>query len=116
MHNVRFDGKKLKALRESRSWDQHRLAETARTLGTGITQSQISRYENGQQPGGHNAMAIAKALGVPVDELYDSEADEESRAVGDLAQRDLLLALHAALGAALGASRVSERASSEAAA
>ena len=81
MHTVRFDGRKLKALRGSRSWDQHKLADAARTHGVGITQSQVSRYENGQEPGGRNALALAKALDVKVEELYSDDEDEDEAAV-----------------------------------
>lgn len=77
---MRFNGGKLKALRDSRKWDQHRLAEAARAHGTGITQSQISRYENGQEPSGRNAMALAAALGVTVEELYGADAEDEEAA------------------------------------
>lgn len=85
MHNVRFAGEKLKALRGSRKWDQHKLAEAARSHGVGINQSQISRYENGQEPSGRNALALAAALGVDVRELYgDDPEEEESQTVGDL--------------------------------
>lgn len=78
MHIVRFDGVKLRELRRGRKWDQHRLAEEARKRATGITQSQISRYENGQEPSGRNAVALASALGVTVESLYASgDADDE---------------------------------------
>lgn len=83
---VRFDGTKLKTLRDARTWDQHRLAEAARAHGVGVTQSQISRYENGQQPSGRNAMAIAAALGVEPRELYgepDAEAASMTSASAD---------------------------------
>lgn len=86
---MQFDGAALKALRASRKWDQHRLAEAARAHGVGITQSQVSRYENGQEPSGRNALALASALEVDVRELYGadeqaSEDDEESDPVADL--------------------------------
>jgi len=78
---VRFDGGSLKRLRLDRKWDQHHLAEAARAHGVGITQSQISRYENDHEPSGRNALALAAALGVDVRELYadalPSDEDEE---------------------------------------
>lgn len=81
IHTVRFDGEKLKALRDSRKWDQHRAAEAARSYGVGITQSQISRYENGiQEPTGRNALALAAAFDVDVRELYCDDADDEEAA------------------------------------
>jgi transcriptional regulator with XRE-family HTH domain len=74
---MRFDGHHLKELRIAKKWDQHRLAEAARSHGVGITQSQISRYENGKEPSGRNALALATALGVTVEELF---ADDEAEA------------------------------------
>jgi transcriptional regulator with XRE-family HTH domain len=87
---VRFDGGRLRDLRTARKWDQHRLAEAARGYGVGVTQSQVSRYENGQEPSGRNVVALASALNVDVRELYDangsgpSDDDEESDPVADL--------------------------------
>lgn len=76
---MRFDGEKLKALRVSRRWDQHKLAEAAREHGrVGITQSQISRYENGQEPSGRNALALAGALNVEVRDLYSGSPDDDA--------------------------------------
>lgn len=83
---VRFDGGKLKELRSDRKWDQHRLAEAARSHGVGITQSQVSRYENGQEPSGRNVMALAAALGIEVKDLYgepDAEAASMTAATAD---------------------------------
>jgi transcriptional regulator with XRE-family HTH domain len=72
---MKFNGSKLKVLREARKWDQHRLAEAARSYGTGITQSQISRYENGKEPSGRNAVALAAALDTTVADLYTDDID-----------------------------------------
>lgn len=77
VHIVRFDGNRLKELRGQRKFDQHRLAEAARAHGVGMTQSQVSRYENGQEPSGRSAIALAKALGVKPEALYGDDADEE---------------------------------------
>lgn len=76
---MRFDGSRLRELRLERCWDQHRLAEEARRHAVGVTQSQISRYENGHEPSGRNAMALAHALNVDVVDLYGGapEADDE---------------------------------------
>lgn len=76
---VRFNGDRLEELRLDRKWDQHRLAEEARQFGVGVTQSQISRYENGQEPSGRNALALAGALAVDMRELYVADADGEDR-------------------------------------
>lgn len=92
VHIVRFDGDRLRALRTARKWDQHRLAEAARTHGVGITQSQVSRYENGQEPAARNAMALAAALQVDVADFFangseaqaDQDDDEESDPMVDL--------------------------------
>src|SRR5689334_11654079 len=78
-HSMRFNGAKLKELREARSWDQHRLAQEARVHGrAGITQAAVSRHENGMQPTPRNATAYAKALGVAVMELFELDDDEEA--------------------------------------
>lgn len=77
-HTVRFDGQRLKELRLERRWDQHRLASEARKHSTGITQPQISRYENVDkpvEPSGRNALALARALGIEVTELYAGDSD-----------------------------------------
>ena len=87
---MRFDGGRLKELRVARKWDQHRLAEAARTHGVGVTQSQVSRYENGQEPSARNALALANALDVDVADFFangskaDDEDDEEADPVFDL--------------------------------
>lgn len=112
---MQFDGSRLKALRTTRKWDQHRLAEAARAHGVGITQSQISRYENGQEPSGRNVLAIAAALGVEPKALYGETAEEDESLLPSPSQNELLHALHAALGAALGASQLAERATKVAA-
>jgi transcriptional regulator with XRE-family HTH domain len=79
-HIVRFNGDRLEELRLDRKWDQHELAQRARAYGVGITQSQVSRYENGQEPSGRNAMALAGALEVDARELYaGSPEDPEDR-------------------------------------
>ena len=70
---MRFDGAKLKELRGARKWDQHRLAEVARSHGAGITQSQVSRYENGKEPSGRNVVALAAALQIEPRELYGED-------------------------------------------
>jgi transcriptional regulator with XRE-family HTH domain len=100
LHTVRFDGEQLKSLRLGRRLDQHALAERARQSGVGVTQSQISRYENGHEPSGRNALALASALGVDVTDLYrDSrnggEDDEEADAPLSHDEMDLYLSLHA---------------------
>lgn len=78
MHDMRFDGGKLRALRTAKKWDQHRLAEAARQHQTGITQGAISKYENGMEPNGRNALALALALDVEVNELFVEDDDEEA--------------------------------------
>lgn len=102
---MRFDGEKLKALRSSRRWDQHRAAEECRRHGVGITQSQISRYENGQEPSGRNTLALAAAFGVEPRDLYSADAEEEEPVMATLPHRDMLEALHSALTIALGKSK-----------
>lgn len=77
MHSVRFDGEKLRELRLARKWGQHELAEQARRYCTGITQASISRYENGMEPSGRNALALARALGVGVTALYRNGVDSD---------------------------------------
>lgn len=91
---MKWDGSRLRALRVARKWDQHRLAENARSHGVGVTQSQVSRYENGQEPSARNALALASALNVSPGEFFNgadsgsssraSEDDEEGDPVSDL--------------------------------
>lgn len=95
-HTMRFNGEKLRDLRKARSWGQHELAEAARGFASGITQAQVSRYENGQQPSGRNALALAMALGVAVTDLY-SVADAPLPSTPTL-----LEILYAQIGDALG--------------
>lgn len=65
MHIVRFDGQKLRDLREGRKWDQMRLATEARQHGAGVTQSTVSRLEAGKhEPTLRTIAALAAALGV----------------------------------------------------
>lgn len=90
---MNFDGARLKALRTSRKWDQHKLAEAARAHGVGITQSQISRYENGQEPSGRNLLALASALDVEATELYGGDEDEEVSSLPVGAEQAFLEAL-----------------------
>lgn len=94
-HSMRFSGKKLRELRQARKLDQTSLSHLARKFASGMTQAQVSRYENGQQPSGHNAIALAAALEVDVRELYEPDDDEEAAQVADLAisRGDLLDAL-----------------------
>lgn len=87
---MRFDGDKLKALRDARKWDQHRLAEAARSHGAGITQSTISRYEHGQEPSGRNIVALAAALEVDPRELYADDTDDAEAATMTAATADSL--------------------------
>ena len=75
---MQFAGSRLRSLRLERRLDQHTLAERARSYGVGVTQSQISRYENGQEPSGRNALALASALVVDVIELYEDDRDADS--------------------------------------
>lgn len=75
---MRFDGAKLKQLRETRCWDQHTLAEHARQHGASLNQSTVSRSENGKEPSGRNVVALAAALGIEPRELYDSDDDAEA--------------------------------------
>lgn len=104
MHTVvKFDGHQLRSLRLRMRLDQHALAERARSHGVGITQSQISRYENGHEPSGRNAIALASALSVDVNELYgggphatgSEDDDEEADASLTRDEMDLYLSLHA---------------------
>lgn len=94
---MRFDGTRLKALRTAKKWDQHRLAEAARAHGVGITQSQVSRYENGQEPSARNALALASALTVDVREFFANGSEPSLDTDGDDEEADPLVALMHAL-------------------
>lgn len=75
---VRFDGQKLRKLREARNLDQHELASRARLFGSGVTQSTVSRLEGGtQEPTLRTLSALAGALDVAEgDLLVDNLADD----------------------------------------
>lgn len=98
---MRFDGENLRKLRKAKSWDQHRLAQEARQHQAGITQAAVSKHENGMQPTTRNAAAYAKALGVPVLELFELDDDEEASLSTPLSRDEkstLMLLLDKALG------------------
>lgn len=90
---MRFRGDRLQKLRVSRKFDQHRLAEAVRKQGVSMTQSKVSRIENGKEPSGSAAIAFAKTLGVTLEELYDE--DEEAASMPTQAERDFSSAVDA---------------------
>jgi DNA-binding XRE family transcriptional regulator len=63
-------GDKLRALRESRSWSQEKLARI-----TNVSARTIQRIEGGQGCKGELLQAIAKVLDVEPDELFATESD-----------------------------------------
>jgi len=65
----RFSHRKLKELRGKR--DQTDLAAALRRRGFGTTQTQISRWEGGQEPRAYILPALAEELGVAVDDLFE---------------------------------------------
>lgn len=91
---MRFDGKRLAALRTARKMGQHELAQAARQHGSGVTQSGVSKHENGKQPSARNVMAYALALGIQPSDLFEiddsdkamarDDSDDEDSAVADL--------------------------------
>lgn len=80
-----INGKRLKALRESRRITQHDLASALRRRGFGTTQTTVSRWEDGQSPNSAVLPVLASELGVSLDELYaDAEEEEPSDMAADL--------------------------------
>lgn len=79
MEGRRFSGERLRQLRGRR--DQTDLAAALRRRGFGTTQTQVSRWESGQQPRRYILEALAKELGCKVSDLFE-DADEESDVFG----------------------------------
>lgn len=97
----RFAPWKLVEARKAAGLNQTELA--ARLLKiSGTTQTQVSRWENGQTPRKYVIAALAKALGVSAVDLYEDVEDEEAAALmPPFRQRDevdVLRDLHVALG------------------
>lgn len=64
---------RVRELRKQRGWDQEELAHRA-----GVSQSSVSRIENGQQNATLGAIErVARALGVTVPELFDPPTTAE---------------------------------------
>lgn len=72
----RWTGLQLKAIRDKRS--QTSLAVGLQNRGYGTTQTQVSRWESGQKPHNYIVPDIAAELGCTVEELYETDDDEES--------------------------------------
>lgn len=64
----------LKALREQKHLTQEELSEVS-----GISIRTIQRIEAGQLPKGHTAKALAKALGIELDSLQNTDLTTENR-------------------------------------
>ncbi|MCG8389081.1 MAG: helix-turn-helix domain-containing protein [Cytophagales bacterium] len=73
------DGNKIAYFREKRGLTQSKLAKKInREYGKNIRQATISSWENGTTPSVDNLEALAKALGVEPEDLYEkSILDEE---------------------------------------
>lgn len=67
------------------------LANRLRAKGYGTTQTTVSRWEAGQQPRAYVLPALARELGVSVDDLF-ADDEEEADLVMDRAER-----IHAAM-------------------
>ena len=65
----KFSGEKVAAARGKRT--QIDLAAALRGRGFGTTQTQVSRWESGQQPRRYILDALADELGVSVDDLFE---------------------------------------------
>lgn len=92
-------GARIKAARLAAGFSQFELARRA-----GVSERNIVRWENNRHtPRLEHLIAIARATGVSVDELFDtSDDDEESSSMPN--HRDILEALHDAIGQTLGKS------------
>lgn len=66
-------GSNIRRLRSEQGLTQAQLAEAS-----GITVPQLSLIENGHEPKVHRAEAIAKSLGVSVDELLSEPVGAQS--------------------------------------
>lgn len=70
----RFAHEKLKELRGRRN--QTDLAAAMQRRGHGTTQTQVSRWEAGQEPRAYILPDLAAELGVTVNDLYEDAADD----------------------------------------
>lgn len=70
----KFSGAKLREARGKRS--QTDLAVALQLRGFGTTQTQVSRWEAGQQPRKYILEALASELHVHVDDLFEAVPDD----------------------------------------
>lgn len=76
----RWTGRQLEERRGRRTQTDLADALRRRCPGLGTTQTQVSRWESGQQPRKLVLPHLAAELGCSVDELFDADEDEESEA------------------------------------
>lgn len=76
---ARFSGRKLTDLRGKKT--QTDLANALRSRGFGTTQTQVSRWESGQEPRKYIRDAIAAELGCAVDDMYEAEDPRSMRSM-----------------------------------
>ena len=71
---LKFSGWKVKERREKKRLTQTELAALLLDRGYGTTQTQVSRWESGQQPRKYIIAALADILGCSVHDLFEEDA------------------------------------------
>ena len=80
-------GLRMRTARKAKAMTQNELSQK-----TGIDQAYISRLENGTAEGSPaQLLAIARAIGVPIAQLYDDQ-DDTAKKVADLSDEAIALA------------------------
>lgn len=64
--DMRLHAERIKELRTERDWSQERLARAA-----GLSYRTVARMENGRGSSTSTILAVAQALGVPLDDLFE---------------------------------------------
>lgn len=74
LRTTRFRGDRLRQLRKGHGWSQ---SDLARRISAHVTS--VSDWERGDNaPSGRHVASLSRELGVPVEQFYEADEDEES--------------------------------------